>query len=172
MPSSLHNRCGRTTAFRTFLPQENDWQPRGADPSHREVWNNSNTRNSPLGVCGFRRSQQAVCQLNKYIYLHLEYLPHHPLGLAEVHAAEQNVVVQDVVDIVNDLPLLVALRQRPLLLVPVRVKRRTAHQSLFSSPLIDQLFIVRFPTYLTMMINELEHIMQYICCTHSAGKPG
>lgn len=55
--------------------------------------------------------------------LHLEDLAHHTLGLAEVAPAKQDVVIQDVVDVVHDLPLLVPLRQGPLLFVPTRRMR-------------------------------------------------
>lgn len=65
-----------------------------------------------------RVSRGASACARSVLSLHLEYLPHHALGPAQVHAPKQDVVVQNVIDVVDNLPLFMTRRQRPFPLVP------------------------------------------------------
>lgn len=63
-----------------------------------------------LSLYPFRSQGPTIYYIKKSALIsHLKYLPHHALGLARVHPSEQDVVVQDVVHVVDHLPLFVAL---------------------------------------------------------------
>lgn len=103
--------CASSRRFLRQRPPNSSQKKRKDDPETRTVL---------LFESRLERFYEVRCaDLSK-----LEYLAHHPLRLPEVASTEKNVVVQDMVDVVHDLPLLVAIRQRPLLLVPGRGRAR------------------------------------------------